>query len=95
MTETTRALAHLPAMDIELVHDRSDDGTAERLAIRLTGRPDLKTATAAFEPQLWTLALGMNPWLKLQADLVRQVWGPFIAMNPMLKPLLPPPDREG
>jgi hypothetical protein len=94
MTETTRALAHLPAMDIELVHDRSDDGTAERLAIRLTGRPDLGTAAKAFEPHLWTAVLAANPWLKLQADLVQKVWGPLLAMNPMLRPLLPPPDRR-
>jgi hypothetical protein len=52
MTETTRGIAKLPSLDVELVHDKSDDGAAERFAIRVTGRPDLRTAAKFVEPEL-------------------------------------------
>ncbi|TVQ34926.1 MAG: hypothetical protein EA356_09140 [Geminicoccaceae bacterium] len=100
MTETTRALAQLPSLDVELVHDRTDDGSAERLAIRLTGRPDLKTAARMIEPALLQGLAGSSPWLAapqtywaMQQALWRQAMEPWVRLNPFLAPLLPPPDR--
>jgi len=91
MTETTRGLAKLPSMDVELVHDRSEDGGAERLAIRITGRPDLHTAAKFVEPELMTAALAMNPFLAMPMRLMQQWWAPWLALNPALRPLLPAP----
>ncbi|MFW5834240.1 MAG: hypothetical protein ACOCYE_09090 [Pseudomonadota bacterium] len=100
MNETTRALAKLPSLDVELVHDRSEDGTAERVAIRLTGRPDLQSAARAIEPALLEgfsamapmLAASTNPWA-MQQELWRRSLEPWLRLNPFLAPLLPPPGR--
>lgn len=94
MPESTQAIARLPGLDVELVHDRTDDGNAERIAVRLTGRPDLKTAAKVVEPQLWTMLFSANPFYAMQADLLRRVWGPFLDVNPFLKGVLPP-SRDG
>ena len=99
MRETTRALANLPSLDVELVHDRSEDGTAERVAIRFTGRPDLETAAKSIEPHLLGNLALMNPWLahpwfQMQAQMMRAMWAPVLQANPMLQALLPPPARR-
>jgi hypothetical protein len=94
MTETTRGIAKLPSLDVELVHDRSEDGGAERLAIRVTGRPDLHTAAKFVEPELMAAAMAMNPLLAVPMTMVQRFWAPWLAMNPMLKPLLPAPDKD-
>lgn len=100
MNETTRALAKLPSLDVELVHDRSEDGGAERVAIRITGRPDLQTAAKAIEPQLLAGLATLNPWManpwfRMQAQMTRALWAPLIQMNPVLKAMLPPPSARG
>jgi hypothetical protein len=94
MTETTRGIAKLPSLDVELVHDKSDDGNAERLAIRITGRPDLQTAAKFVEPELMAAALAMNPFLALPMKMAQQFWAPWLALNPAVKAMLPPPARD-
>ncbi len=94
MPETTRAIAKLPSLDVDIVHDRSEEDGAERLAIRITGRPDLETAARFVEPQLLAAAFSLNPWLQLQTQMMQRLWQPWLAMNPMLRPLLPPPARD-
>ena len=94
MSETTRGIAKLPSMDVELVHDRSEDGSAERMAIRITGRPDLHTAAKFVEPELTTAALAMNPFLAWPMQMAQQFWAPWLALNPALKPLLSRPERD-
>lgn len=94
MTETTRGIAKLPSLDVELVHDRSDDGEAERLAIRVTGRPDLESAAQLIEPQLLTAVMSMNPFLALPMTMAQQFWAPWLAMNPAFKAMLAPPERK-
>ncbi len=94
MTETTRGIAKLPSMDVELVHDRSEDGSAERMAIRITGRPDLHSAAKFVEPELMTAALSMNPFLAWPMRMAQQFWAPWFALNPALKAMLPPPERD-
>ncbi len=94
MTETTRALAHLPSLDVEVVHDRTDDGSAERVAIRLTGRPNLREAARMLEPALLPAMTPFGqPWLAMQQAMWRQAMMPWLRLNPFLAPLLPPPDR--
>ena len=94
MTETTRGIAKLPSLDVELVHDKSDDGAAERFAIRVTGRPDLETAAKFLEPELLKGVMAMNPFLAWPMTMAQQFWAPWLAMNPALKALLPPPERK-
>ena len=94
MAETTRGIAKLPSMDVELVHDKSEDGGAERLAIRITGRPDLHTAAKFVEPEMMTAALAMNPFMALPMRMMQQFWAPWLALNPALRPLLGPPSRD-
>lgn len=94
MNEVTRGIAKLPALDVELVHDRSEDGGAERVAIRLTGRPDLESAAKMVEPHLLTLMMAANPFLAAPMKMAQQFWAPWLAMNPALKAMLPPPERD-
>ena len=92
MSETTRALAKLPSMDVELVHDKSEEGV-ERLAIRLTGRPDLKTAAKVVEQGLLPALAAALPLTPQQNPFLRAM-APWLRLNPFLAPLLPPPDRR-
>lgn len=94
MNETTRALARLPSLDVELVHDRTEDGTAERLAIRLTGRPDLESAAKLLERDLLPNLLALQPVWALQMAMWRRTMEPWLRLNPFLAPLLPPPGRD-
>ncbi len=94
MTETTRGIAKLPSLDVELVHDKSDDGSAERLAIRVTGRPDLQSAAKLVEPELLTAVMSMNPFLAWPMKMAQQFWAPWLAMNPAFKAMLAPPERK-
>jgi hypothetical protein len=94
MTETTRGIAKLPSLDVELVHDKSESGDAERLAIRVTGRPDLESAAKMVEPHLLTMMMAANPFLAAPMKMAQQFWAPWLAMNPALKALLPPPERD-
>ena len=93
MPETTRALAQLPSLDVELVHDRSDDG-AERLAIRLTGRPDLKSGAQLIERDLLPALVRLQPVWVLQQEMWMRSMAPWLRLNPFLAPLLPPPTRR-
>jgi hypothetical protein len=94
VNETTRALAHLPSLDVELVHDRTEDGSAERLAIRLTGRPDLKSAAKLIERDLLPNLMALQPVWALQQEMWRRTMQPWLRLNPFLAPLLPPPSRR-
>lgn len=93
MTETTRALAQLPSMDVELVHDKSEDGV-ERLAIRLTGRPDLTTAAKMVEREVLPALAALQPAWVLHRSLFMQTLAPWLRLNPFLAPLLPPPNAK-
>ncbi len=94
MTETTRALASLPSLDVEIVHDRSEDGSAERIAIRLTGRPNLADAARALEPALLPYGAAAQPWLASQQAFWQRAMAPWLRLNPFLAPLLPTPRKD-
>jgi hypothetical protein len=77
MTET-RAIAHLPNLDIEFVRRELPDGGAEQIAVQMTARPSFEAFGAALRPPLsammaidpplfwfgvWSQAA--KPWLRL------------------------------
>jgi hypothetical protein len=77
--EDTRAVAHLPGLDIEIRHRQAPDEAAEFLSVSLKATPDFDTALRWLDPaRLLAAGLALNPWL---------------AFNPWLRPLLPDLDR--
>ena len=40
--DSTRATAHLPGLDVEIVHHQSPDGLTERVSINLTAAPSFE-----------------------------------------------------
>jgi hypothetical protein len=66
----TRAIAHLPGIDIEIVHRQSDDGLTEQISINLKATPSFEAyarLVEAFNPfAFWAEAarLAWFPWLK-------------------------------
>ena len=61
MTET-RAVAHLPSLDIEILH-RQEEG-AETLTVSLRAVPGFEAVGAWLDPmRVWSEWLRLNPWL--------------------------------
>jgi hypothetical protein len=84
--DTTRATAHLPGLDIEVMHRRSAD--AEQIAVRLQAMPSFSAFGRALE--------SANPFA-FWAEAARLVWLPWLALNPWLnvtRALLPPAEHE-
>lgn len=84
--DTTRAVAHLPGLDIEVMHRRSAD--AEQIAVRLQAMPSFEAFGRAFEVA--------NPFA-FWAEAARLMWLPWLALNPWLdaaRALLPPGVHE-
>jgi hypothetical protein len=64
MTET-RAIAHLPTLDIEVIRRELPDEGAEQIAVRLTAKPSFEAFGVAFRQALPAM-IAMNPaffWL--------------------------------
>ena len=59
MTET-RAIAHLPTLDIEFVRRELPDEGAEQIALRITARPSFEAFGAALRQPLAAM-MAMNP----------------------------------
>lgn len=80
MTET-RAVAHLPSLDIEIRHRSAPEEGAEYLAITLRGTPNLDDAASLLDPfRFLAVASSFNPWL-----LWMQVADPFRLWRPLLE----------
>jgi hypothetical protein len=73
-TEPVRATAHLPGLEVEIVHGRSVEGDREQISITIQAMPSF----AAFEQHLRT----MNPFA-LWVDAVRLVWAPWLPAAPL------------
>ena len=86
--DATTATAHLPGLDIEIVHRRLLDGDAEQISINLQ-------ATPSFEAFAGYLEAG-NPFA-FWAQAARLVWLPWLAVARAVMPpsLAPPPARAG
>jgi hypothetical protein len=88
--DSTKATAHLPGLDIEIVHRQSPDGLAEQISINLT-------ATPSFDAFAHSLA-AFNPFA-FWAEAMRLAWAPWLeatraAMVPSAAPLLPKANTE-
>lgn len=78
--DTTRAVARLPGLDIEVVHRRS--AGAEAISIHLKAMPSFAAFGRAFEQ--------LNP-LVFWAEAARLAWLPWLEAT---RALLPPSDRR-
>jgi hypothetical protein len=84
-TDVTTASAHLPGLDIEIVHRPPSAGEGEQISIRLQAVPSFEAFggfAGAFNPfALWTEAvrLAWAPWLNVAGAM----------MQPWSLPLLP------
>ena len=80
MTET-RAVAHLPSLDIEIRHRSAPEEGAEYLAVTLRGTPNLDVAAGLLDPfRFMAAAASLNPWLAWM-----QVADPFRLWRPLLE----------
>jgi hypothetical protein len=67
--DTTRATAHLPGLDIEIIHSLSPNSDWEQISINLRAMPSFEAAGRLFEAAdpfaLWLQAARMMwmPWL--------------------------------
>jgi hypothetical protein len=72
-TGTTRATAHLPGLDIEIMHRRAVEGHAEQISINLRAVPSFEAFGRALEAAnpfaFWAQAaqLAWLPWLETLA----------------------------
>jgi len=80
--EETRATARLPSFDIEIVHRRASDASAEQLTLSFRALPSF----AAFGDHLEAA----NPFL-LWARMIELAWQPWLQA---FAPGLPGPKRE-
>jgi hypothetical protein len=67
--DETRATAKLPGLDIEIVHRRTEDASAELITISLRAAPSFEAFSQYLEAAnpfaAWTrmMALAWQPWL--------------------------------
>ena len=66
--DSTKATAHLPGLDIEIVHRQSPDGLTERISINLTAVPSFEAFAGSLN--------AMNPFF-LWAEAMRLAWLPW------------------
>jgi hypothetical protein len=67
--EAMKAVAHLPDLDIEIVHHQSSDGLAEQISINLKAVPSFEAFARFYET--------MNPFV-FWAEATRLVWFPWV-----------------
>jgi hypothetical protein len=85
-SDTTRTLAHLPGLDIEIVHRRSPQAGAEQISIHLQAVPSFE----AFGRFLETA----NPFA-FWARTAQMAWLPWLgAARAFMPPSLAPPERS-
>jgi hypothetical protein len=71
--EETRATAHLPNFDIEIIHGRSAEGDAERLSISLQVIPSFEAFGCYLEAE--------NPFL-FWMRVAQTAWAPWLGSAP-------------
>ena len=84
--DSTRATAHLPGLDIEIVHYHVPDGLTERVSINLTAVPSFEAFARSIDA--W------NPFA-FWAEAMRLAWFPWIEATRvvMMAPSLLPKAR--
>jgi hypothetical protein len=86
--DSTKATAHLPGLDIEIVHRPSPDGFGEQISINFTAVPSFEAFSHFMD--------AFNP-VAFWAEAMRLVWFPWLQATRavMLPPgLLPPPSND-
>jgi hypothetical protein len=77
--DETRAVAHLPSLDIEILHRELPDERAEQLLISLRARPSFEALTRWPDaPVLASAWLALNPFLAWQQAALA-LWAPWLA----------------
>jgi hypothetical protein len=96
-TDTARAIAHLPGLDIEITHRRAADGDAEHISINLKAVPSFEAFARAFEAAnpfaLWMrgIELAWLPWI----EATRAMALPWAQALPWTQaPSLTPPESD-
>jgi hypothetical protein len=75
--DETRAVAHLPSLDIEILHRELTDEDAEQLLIRLRARPSFEALAHWLDapgPASW---LALNPFIAWQQAALA-LWAPWL-----------------
>jgi hypothetical protein len=76
--DETRAVAHLPNLDIEILHRRLPDEDAEQLLISLRARPSFEALAGWLEaPGPAAAWLALNPFLAWQQAALA-LWAPWL-----------------
>jgi hypothetical protein len=89
--DETRAVAHLPNLDIEILHRQLPQECAEQLLISLRARPSFETfARWPQAPGPASAWLALNPFLAWQ-QAVLALWAPWLAAAART---LPGPGRD-
>jgi hypothetical protein len=92
-TDTSRATAHLPGLDIEITHRRAAEGDAEHISINLKAVP-------SFDEFARTFGFGAANPFALWMRSVELIWLPWIEASRAMAlpwtqaPSLAPPDSE-
>ena len=82
--DETRAVAHLPNLDIEILHRQLPDQGAEQLRISLRAQPSFEAFGRWIEASSPTAAwLALNPFLAWQCAALL-LWAPWLAATRML-----------
>jgi len=80
---TTRATAHLPGLEIEIVHSRSPEGDAERISVNLRATPSFEAFGRFLETanpfMFWVQAAQMAwlPWTFPWSEVARAAMLPW------------------
>ena len=72
-TDVTKATAHLPGLDVEILHQQSPDGDWEQVSINLRATPSFDAVGRLFE-----LADPFTLWMRA----ARLMWMPWLLMAP-------------
>jgi hypothetical protein len=75
--EETRAVAHLPHLDLEILHRRLPDEAAEQVLISLRAQPPIEAFARFLEAGPASAWLALNPFLAWQRAALA-LWAPWL-----------------
>jgi hypothetical protein len=84
--DETRAVAHLPHLDVEILHRQLPDESAEQVLISMRARPSFDALGRWFEASGAASAwLALNPFLAWQQAALA-LWAPWLTAAPRTLP---------
>ena len=89
--DETKAVAHLPNLDIEIHHRRALDEAAEYLSISLRATPSFRAMTDHLDAHAMHLFNPMMFWLTA-FQMAQEFWAPFLPVARYLP--APPEDKQ-